>query len=174
MEKGKELFIIHWKSRFCVGSEGHASKARPREVAQAWIDRQSNNLIYWLVAVVPQAARNGSKMKYLVCRKQDGDGCDYTIGCGMAYSFIEASSIEDVIEEIIYPDGRDEYCELEGENALDEILVIPADAVITVDVSSLLKGIEASTQEAAKAKEQEVELAQLKRLQAKYPREVSQ
>ena len=81
-------------------------------------------------------------MKYLVCKKQHGEGCDFTIGCGMRFDFIEAETIEDAIEHTIYPDGRSESCAFDGEQALSEILVIPASEVTTVDVSSLLQQFE--------------------------------
>lgn len=68
--------------------------------------------------------------KYLVCKKQKGEGCDYTIGCGMRYDFIEADSVDDAIEKTIYPDGRRERSALDGDMALNEILIIPAEYVI--------------------------------------------
>ena len=107
-------------------------------------------------------------MKFLVCEKQYGEGCDYTIGCGMKFDFIEADSIQDAIEKTIYPDGRDEYCSLEGEQALEKILVIPAEYVTAVDVESLSKEIkEQRAHEAAEAQKAK-ELVELKRLQEKY------
>ncbi len=76
-------------------------------------------------------------MKYLVCRKQTGTGCDYTIGCGMAYDFMEADSVDDVLEKVIWPEGPDEEdcCNLEGDEELIELFIIPADAVIIADLS---------------------------------------
>ena len=107
-------------------------------------------------------------MNYLVCRKQYGEGCDYTIGCGMVFDFLEASSIEDAVEKIVWPDGRNERCALEGEGALEKILIIPAEHIITVDVERMAKEVASQralqTQEARRAKE----LAELRRLQEKY------
>ena len=107
-------------------------------------------------------------MKYLVCKKQEGEGCDYTIGCGMRFDFIEAASVQDAIEKTVFPDGRDENSQLEGENALEKILIVPAEYVTVVDVDSMASEIkqqrESETAEAQKTKE----LAELKRLQSKY------
>ena len=46
-------------------------------------------------------------MKFLICLKQSGEGCDYTIGCGMNFEIIEASSLENAKEKVIYPEGLD-------------------------------------------------------------------
>ena len=107
-------------------------------------------------------------MKFLVCKKQKGEGCDYTIGCGMRFDFIEADSIQDAIEKTVFPDGRDENSQLEGENALEKILIIPAEYVTVVDVAGMTSEIKQQREnEAAEAKKSK-ELAELKRLQSKY------
>lgn len=76
-------------------------------------------------------------MKFLVCEKQSGEGCDYSIGCGMKYSLIEADSIEEAQEQAIYPDGRDEWCALEGEQARCQIWIVHADNMHVVDIKSI-------------------------------------
>ncbi|GJQ38234.1 MAG: hypothetical protein JETCAE02_06460 [Anaerolineaceae bacterium] len=107
-------------------------------------------------------------MEFLVCKKQEGEGCDYTIGCGMHFGFVEAASLQDAIERTVYPYGRDKYCALEGENALEKILIISAEHVTAVDVVGMAKEIKQQrAQEAAEA-QKEKELAEFKRLQAKY------
>ena len=107
-------------------------------------------------------------MKYLICEKQEGEGCDYTIGCGMRFDFIEADSIQDAIEKTVYPDGRDEYCALEGENALEKILIIPAEYVTVVDVEKMAQEIKQQRKDEAIETQKVKELAEFKRLQAKY------
>ena len=65
-------------------------------------------------------------MKFLVCMTQHGYGCDYTIGCGMRYDVIEADSREDVIETVLYPDGRDEgsyYLSRTSDTELKELII---------------------------------------------------
>lgn len=107
-------------------------------------------------------------MKYLYCKKQIGQGCDYTIGCGMVYGIIEAQSIEEAIEEIIYPSGRDECSALEGEMSLEEIFLVPAENVTKVDIETKREEIENERKRQAAETEKEKELSELKRLQNKY------
>lgn len=80
-------------------------------------------------------------MKYLVAIAGEGEGCDYTIGCNMNYEIVEAKSIEEVIEKVVWPDGKDEYSRLEGEIPLAEILIVPADKLFRVDVVALKRKI---------------------------------
>lgn len=107
-------------------------------------------------------------MKYLVCQKQWGEGCDYTIGCGMRFDFIEAQSVQDAIEKTVYPDGRDERSQLEGETALEKILIIPAEYVTVVDVEKMAQEIKQQREDKAAELQRAKELAEFKRLQAKY------
>ena len=107
-------------------------------------------------------------MKYLVCQKQEGAGCDYTIGCGMRFDFIEADSIQDVIEEVVYPNGRKNYCTIVDDQALEKILIIPAECVIAVDVESMAKEVEQQRAREAEETQKAKELAMYKRLQAKF------
>jgi hypothetical protein len=107
-------------------------------------------------------------MKYLVCQEQHGEGCDYTIGCGMRYDFIEAGSIDDVIEQIIYTDGRDEECALEGEYALAEILIVPAHDVFTVDMDAIAAAARDEKDRRKADAKRRREMKELKRLRKKY------
>mgnify|MGYP001562524102 CR=1 FL=1 len=107
-------------------------------------------------------------MKYLVCKKQHGDGCDYTIGCGMRFDVIEALSLEDAIEQTIYPSGRNNFSALEGEEALEELLIIPAEYATSVDLKSMTLEIESERKRQAEEQQRNKELAELERLKAKY------
>lgn len=107
-------------------------------------------------------------MKYLICEKQEGEGCDYTIGCGMRFDFIEADSIQDAIESIIFPNGRDKHSALEGEDALEKIFIVPAEYVTVVDVEKMAQEIKQRREDEAAETQKAKELAELKRLQAKY------
>ena len=107
-------------------------------------------------------------MKYLVCKKQEGEGCDYTIGCGMRFDFIEADSIQDATEKAVFPSGRDEYSALEGDFALEIIFIVPAEYVSMVDVARMKNEIKEIRKREAEKTQKEKELAELKRLQAKY------
>ena len=106
-------------------------------------------------------------MKYLVCKKQYGEGCDYTIGCGML-DVIEAFSPENAVEQTIYPYGRDRVSALEGEMALKELLIIPVEYVTSVDLKGIILEIENERKRQFAEQQQERELAELKRLKAKY------
>jgi hypothetical protein len=109
-------------------------------------------------------------MQYLVCRKQIGNGCDYTIGCGMVYDFMEADSVDDILEKVIWPEGRDEddCCNLEGDAELIELLIIPADAVIIADLPKLKNQLFRFRQAQKMEQIKQKELAELRRLQNKY------
>jgi hypothetical protein len=109
-----------------------------------------------------------SGKEYLVCEKQKGEGCDYTIGCGMRFYFIEADSIQDAIESVVFPYGEDGWSALEGENALEKILIIPAAYVKVVDVTGIANEIEETRKREAADAQKSRELAELRRLQAKY------
>ena len=107
-------------------------------------------------------------MKYLICTKQYGEGCDYTIGCGMDFDFIEADSIQDAIEKTVYPDGRSGRSSLEGEQALEKILIIPAECVTSVDVAGIEKEVKQKRAHEYAETQKAKELSELKRLQSKY------
>ena len=110
-------------------------------------------------------------MKYLVCKKQHGEGCDYTIGCGMDYSIMEAESVEHAVEMVVYPDGRDELSSLEWDDGMElkEIIIVPiTDNVVTVDVRGIAAEISRMRAEQEAAEKRAAELAELERLRAKY------
>jgi hypothetical protein len=108
--------------------------------------------------------------KFLVCKKQQSKGCDYTIGCGMTYEYINADSVEDAIEKTVYPDGKDEISSIEGDDGenLVDILIIPSDYVHTVDMESEIELIEQIKKQEQEQAEKESELALLEKLKKKY------
>jgi len=108
-------------------------------------------------------------MKYLVCKKQQGVGCDYTIGCGMRFDFIEADSLQSALEKILWPDGLDERSALEGDEALTELLLVPSCHVYTVNLVEELHSICEIKRKRAAQKLEAQERAELKRLKNKYP-----
>ena len=97
-----------------------------------------------------------------------GEGCDYTIGCGMRFDFIEAGSIEEAQELAIWPDGREEWSSLEGEFELSDILIIPAEYITVVDVNKIKKEINAEKASKELIENEQKEREQLAMLQAKY------
>lgn len=87
-------------------------------------------------------------MEFLVCEKQEGYGCDHTIGCGMNFYFMEAKSVWEAKEKTIWPDGRDdEHNTLEGDNALELVLIVPSEHVVTVDIENLKSEIIATRED---------------------------
>ena len=107
-------------------------------------------------------------MEYLVCLKQRGEGCDYTIGCGYIFKYIDADSVDDAAERIVWPEGRMHESALEGEYALETILIVPRECVVTADVDALRKEVLACREQENADQERTKELAQLNRLMAKY------
>lgn len=111
-------------------------------------------------------------MKFLVCKKQSGEGCDYTIGCGYRFEYIEADSIEAVIHEVVWPDGEGERSSLEWYSPLETILIVPAEQVITVDVNQLKADLLKQRREEEEQRQKDKELQELKRLQEKYDQQL--
>jgi len=106
-------------------------------------------------------------MKYLVCRKQEGEGCDYTIGCGMRFGYYEADTVEDLIEEISYPDGREESCALLGEQELTELLIVPFNYIRAIDIEQLKSDARLEEANCELKEEEEKDRKELARLQEK-------
>lgn len=112
-------------------------------------------------------------MKYLVIRKQKGEGCDYTIGCGMHYEWRDfdgtpAEALAHFSKKIAYPEGDDEYFALEDDSDLSEAWVIPADSAMRVDLAAL-RGEHRRKEKEQQARETErTERDLLTKLQKKY------
>lgn len=113
-------------------------------------------------------------MKYLVISDQGTQGCDYTIGCGVNYEFLEADSIESLLEEIFYPDGREETdgyssaLDDDSEYSLENIFIIPAEQVIKVDLERYKKEQKQERIKQKEAKKEKEELELLAKLEEKY------
>ena len=58
--------------------------------------------------------------KFIAIRVQNGEGCDYTIGCGMNYSEVEADNFDDAWEKLKAKAYLDDY-ELDGECCMDTV-----------------------------------------------------
>lgn len=107
-------------------------------------------------------------MKFLVCKKQGGEGCDYSIGCGMRFDWVEADSLAQAADNAVWPNGKDERSSLEGDMGLSEIMIIPQEHVHIVDVPAIDVRIEAAARDKELQKQEKRERAQLARLQKKY------
>ena len=120
--------------------------------------------------------KGGSRRQYLVCERMKGDGCDYTIGCGMNYKVVtveggkdETEDVRELQEKMAYPEGRDEYCAYEGDEfEIEEALIVPYKDVHVIDVKAFADEIEAREREEELAKKEEADKAEYKRLKAKF------
>lgn len=59
-------------------------------------------------------------MRYFLLRRQKGEGCDYTIGCGLSFEEIEADSRKEAIEQVI--DLPDDWENITDEDELHDML----------------------------------------------------
>jgi len=69
-------------------------------------------------------------MEFVVLLRQQGEGCDYTIGCGYKYIFIEAMDMDDALYQVRtknrkdYEDGT-KYIYSYRADELEEVTIIP-------------------------------------------------
>lgn len=107
-------------------------------------------------------------MQYLVIFKQAGEGCDYTIGCGMNYEIMEADSIEDLKEQITFPDGKEEYSRFHNTDIyFSEIIVVPFDKTEPLDIEELMKMAKEVDETFDNEKELSADEAEFERLKKK-------
>ena len=112
-------------------------------------------------------------MRYLIIQIQEGDGCDYSIGCGTSADFIEANSPEDAFGKMVK--GTDWECEEGcwkynapgGENALDSIWVIPAPDLNEHLWPELATKMNKFWSDKSKAEQKAGDLAEFERLKSK-------
>jgi hypothetical protein len=112
-------------------------------------------------------------MRYLILKKQKGEGCDYTIGCGMTYSFENFDgplddAIQHFTQKIAYPNGFQERLAIDGDNALTEVWVVPADVAVSVDLAVIRTAHKAMCEASERLAEDEKEKAELERLTKKW------
>lgn len=101
-------------------------------------------------------------MKYVVIIEQAGDGCDHTIGCGVMVDRIEASSDADAARKV-----GEIVIGMESEEVkIAHARFFPASSEKRVDLAVYRR----VASEARAANEEQRELAELARLQAKYGR----
>jgi hypothetical protein len=102
-------------------------------------------------------------MKYLVVFEQDGEGCDYTIGCGIYSEEIEAEDIGDLermVHEII--------CDRHGSDEFKLRRAVIAENPRDIDINSIYWKIKRRKQVEYENKIKEQELEELKKLLKKY------
>lgn len=108
-------------------------------------------------------------MKYIILKKQNGDGCDYTIGCGMRYDIVEAESIEDCIEMVAYPEGRDgNYAFKDDNESIIEAWIILFEHAQKIDIDRLAEENDEREEEADALEHEKKERNEYERLKNKY------
>jgi hypothetical protein len=116
-------------------------------------------------------------MLYIVVMKEKGEGCDYSIGCGVMYDIVDAESDEDAwskARELWFTEEYDEHDEpfvcfwdLEQHSScIDEVYV--GRLVPGGDVKDWIKIAESNQEAWRDRRQKEKDIAELKRLQEKY------
>lgn len=107
--------------------------------------------------------------KFLVLMKQSGQGCDYTIGCGIKWKHLEAPSLEEATVSAVSW-VRDYGWGNRSHHNVTEATLIPYEAAI--DLSPLLDADVAREKREAAEREreqtEEADKAKLRELRAKY------
>lgn len=115
-------------------------------------------------------------MKYLIIRQQEADGCDYSIGCGIAVEWFETekldprSELKQIEDHIAYPDGEDAFCAVDpdSEFRLGKAWAIPAQHVQEIDIQKLQKIHCGREEERERAETEAAERAEYERLRKKF------
>ena len=114
-------------------------------------------------------------MQFLVVRNHGG-GCDYTIGCGIDYYFINAESMEEALEQVKAEytrignsDGESIMNPGQDERALKSIFLIPVSGKVDAPIDARHRDCYEAIEAEKVARTEVHERAQLAALQAKYP-----
>ena len=105
-------------------------------------------------------------MKFLVVSKMHGYGCDYTIGCGMRFDWVEAESAEEAERKIVEDYGVKPS--ESDEQPLKEIYVIPEKYVHKLDVEYHVQAKTLRINREKEEREKQKDMKELDRLQKKY------
>lgn len=95
-------------------------------------------------------------MKFYLYRKQLGQGCDYTIGCGEALHELKAQSTEEAVKEAVAAFTNEELS-LGGDTEYSEVFIMTAEADIGLAVALLAKD-RAAIREKARIEEEKKRL----------------
>jgi hypothetical protein len=112
----------------------------------------------------------GKEMKYMIVKQQNGEGCDYTIGCGISVEIIEAGSIQEAEAIALYPNGEgskaDIFEDCDG-NYIKSIRIFKVSDCHEVDVEGLRKAGFSNQKKEAEEAAKASELAEFERLRQK-------
>jgi hypothetical protein len=103
--------------------------------------------------------------KYIMLLKQSGEGCDYTIGCGMLWEVVETENIQEKIRETLEDFGADGT----GDVLFTRMVFVPFDAatVVDVDLDKIYRQIRDDKDQQASKDNEEKERAEYERLKLK-------
>ena len=104
--------------------------------------------------------------KYIMLLKQNDEGCDYTIGCGMLWEVVETDSIQETIKDTIHSFGADGT----GEVTFSRMVFVPFDAagVVDVDLDNVYKQIKEEKNQLTDKESEKKEKEEYDRLKLKY------
>jgi len=108
-------------------------------------------------------------MRYVIILKQRGEGCDYTIGCGINFKIIEARDFAEaqVKARAYFIENYSYGCEYDRNLCDLEAMTIAA-APTSLPVDEWWSAIRIKEVERQKAAKEAEELAELERLKKKY------
>ena len=105
-------------------------------------------------------------MHYRVIIKQKGEGCDYTVGCGLATEDMDLSS--DLKEASIEANKRVEEDYDGGECCIESVHLVPLDAIHDTNYESFRDAMQAREAAEQAAEDEEKERAEFERLKEKF------
>lgn len=106
--------------------------------------------------------------RYIAVMEQRGEGCDYTIGCGIkVLGAGEHPSIE-AAEASIVADLGSYYLDDWSEGSLEQLTIYEVSGSKSVDLASIRAKRDADRAEKVRKDEERAELAMLERLTKKY------
>jgi 2,3-bisphosphoglycerate-independent phosphoglycerate mutase len=103
-------------------------------------------------------------MIYKAYLKQDGEGCDYTIGCGQIVIDVEASNIEDAKLQL-YKEIEENYT---GESELELCELYEIKQVVVCNLKEWYKRIEDADYAIKQQEIEAIEREEFERLKAKF------
>ena len=97
-------------------------------------------------------------MKFVILVKQEGEGCDYTIGCGYLYRFFDAKDMEDALYRVRTMEREDHNDNLVfGHRASDlkQAIIVRVDDMVDALHTKSQREIAEDEERAKAAKEEE-------------------
>lgn len=103
-------------------------------------------------------------MIYKAYLKQQGEGCDYTIGCAQTVIEIEAQNIDEAKQKL-YQKIEDFYT---GERGLELCELYEINEVVTIDLNEWYKRIDDAEYAIEQQRKEDLERKEFERLKAKF------